>query len=71
MRTLAEDLTSHTQLLGDLYVLEHYLDRTVLPAVETACNAVAQMDDEWVAWADKYRTVCSLLSMLRSLSVHV
>jgi hypothetical protein len=58
-RTLAEDLTSHTHLLGDVFVLEHYLDNTVIPAVEAVCDAVPRIDDEWAEWASKYRQVAS------------
>lgn len=58
-RTLAEELTSHTQLLGDVFVLEHYLDNTVLPTVHAICNAVRKMDDEWAEWATKYEKVTS------------
>lgn len=57
-RTLAQELTEHTELLNNLYVLEHYLDNTVLPAVYTMCNEVKSIGDEALLdWAIEYEQV--------------
>lgn len=57
-RTLATELTNHTALLADLYVLEHYLDKTVLPAVRSMCDAATAMEPELAPWAKDYVEVC-------------